>query len=566
MSQVFSLMSMGMPMQPRAETAAGITGTPTNTAKGIRNNNVIGGFLSALMAKGQNAEGVGQVVSGKTTGQPVMNETALLNQLNLQNAGGQGENATVDSLFSILQLAMKLGLIEGGEQTIGKNPGQELNAALDQLSFNADGTLIINEKTLVGLSKLKQLYLSGDTPADIRQVIDSALNDIKSVKPSPDIMLSAIEQSMNDQLGLSKDQGESVEIHRDQNSELLAAFEDVPARPAGDWADHFALMVQAGEQSQIIGKIEQAAKKTGLDTQEFLAAGIATGQITVEQVTQLAQTMPTINVGEVKTLSKKLTAHLEDQGKSAKQIPNLREAFDQLKADQKLAKETEAFKKNASVERQQVQGDLLKKADLKQAAAKAMEIGQPAPTDGASADDIIQQFQQILGQANKANGPQQATQMMQAATQMGRVGQPHPATEMVNLRIQKAMVNQETHFKMQLHPKELGRVDVQLQFAEDGKLMTIISADRADTLNLLQKDAANLHRMLQNAGLNSDAGGMEFNLRGEQDPNNGQGEFGQRANGYPDGGADELSAQDVMAAIDHNQEQLIALGRIDLTV
>lgn len=85
--------------------------------------------------------------------------------------------------------------------------------------------------------------------------------------------------------------------------------------------------------------------------------------------------------------------------------------------------------------------------------------------------------------------------------------------EQVSVNIQKAIKDGADRISIQLRPAELGRIDVRIEVSGDGRAMVHVSADRADTLELLQRDARDLARSLQEAGLRADAGNLQFNLR-----------------------------------------------------
>lgn len=85
--------------------------------------------------------------------------------------------------------------------------------------------------------------------------------------------------------------------------------------------------------------------------------------------------------------------------------------------------------------------------------------------------------------------------------------------EQVSVNIQKAIKDGADRISIQLRPAELGRIDVRIEVSGDGRAMVHVSADRADTLELLQRDARDLARSLQEAGLRADAGTLQFNLR-----------------------------------------------------
>jgi flagellar hook-length control protein FliK len=68
-------------------------------------------------------------------------------------------------------------------------------------------------------------------------------------------------------------------------------------------------------------------------------------------------------------------------------------------------------------------------------------------------------------------------------------------------------------FDIRIDPPELGRVDVRLEVGADGKTSLRLVVERPETLDLLQRDARNLERAMQSAGLQTDESGLEFSLR-----------------------------------------------------
>ena len=69
---------------------------------------------------------------------------------------------------------------------------------------------------------------------------------------------------------------------------------------------------------------------------------------------------------------------------------------------------------------------------------------------------------------------------------------------------------------LQLNPSELGRVDVKLEFNQDQSMRAVITADRPETLDLLQRDARALERALQDAGVKLDNNALNFAHREDQ--------------------------------------------------
>ncbi len=106
-----------------------------------------------------------------------------------------------------------------------------------------------------------------------------------------------------------------------------------------------------------------------------------------------------------------------------------------------------------------------------------------------------------------------------------RPAPPVPVTEQVAVRITNAANAGTERVQIQLRPEHLGRVEVKLDFNADGRVTATVTADRPETLAQLQRDASSLDRALQQAGLDTDSGGMNFNLRngGQNSANAGNG-------------------------------------------
>lgn len=76
-------------------------------------------------------------------------------------------------------------------------------------------------------------------------------------------------------------------------------------------------------------------------------------------------------------------------------------------------------------------------------------------------------------------------------------------------------------FEIRLDPPELGRIDVRLDVDTAGKVTSRLVVERTETLDLLRRDAHQLERALQHAGLNTE-GGLEFSLRDQNFANREQ--------------------------------------------
>jgi flagellar hook-length control protein FliK len=112
-----------------------------------------------------------------------------------------------------------------------------------------------------------------------------------------------------------------------------------------------------------------------------------------------------------------------------------------------------------------------------------------------------------------------------------------------------------------LEPAALGRVDVRLDFAPDGRVSAFFVADNRQALDALRADAQTLARALSDAGV--DAGGLGFGLR-HREPGSDGGSFAStfgRSGGEP--GKGSSAATDVVG----HPESLFrsgSSGRLDI--
>ncbi len=72
-------------------------------------------------------------------------------------------------------------------------------------------------------------------------------------------------------------------------------------------------------------------------------------------------------------------------------------------------------------------------------------------------------------------------------------------------------------FRIQLNPSSLGHVDVRMKIDQDGRTRAVIVAERPETLNVLQKDADQLIKAFQNAGLQTNLNDLSFGLQYDAD-------------------------------------------------
>jgi len=68
-------------------------------------------------------------------------------------------------------------------------------------------------------------------------------------------------------------------------------------------------------------------------------------------------------------------------------------------------------------------------------------------------------------------------------------------------------------FEIRLDPPELGRIDVRLDIDSSGQVTSRLVVERAETLEVLRRDAGELQRAFQDAGLKTSDNGLQFALR-----------------------------------------------------
>lgn len=121
-------------------------------------------------------------------------------------------------------------------------------------------------------------------------------------------------------------------------------------------------------------------------------------------------------------------------------------------------------------------------------------------------------------------------------------------------------------FDIRLDPPELGRIDVKLDVDKSGQVNTHLTVDRPETLDLLRRDSQGLERALQQAGLKTSDGSLEFSLR-QQTPD-GAFQGRNQAQGNPQGNTVAGADVEQTAVVQADQYQWAARmrGGVDIRV
>lgn len=167
-----------------------------------------------------------------------------------------------------------------------------------------------------------------------------------------------------------------------------------------------------------------------------------------------------------------------------------------------------------------------------------------------------------------STGQNNAVQQRSAPAPTGQTARqtpPPPLSDQIAVQIQRAAGTGSDRIQIQLKPAELGRVEVRLEMAHDGRMTAVVTAERAETLDLLRQDARQLLQTLNDAGLKADQQSLSFNLRGDQGAGDRGDAHGRASDDAPgelvegDGAVDPFAGADGLAGFGPD-------GRLNLRV
>jgi len=159
-----------------------------------------------------------------------------------------------------------------------------------------------------------------------------------------------------------------------------------------------------------------------------------------------------------------------------------------------------------------------------------------------------------------------AAAQTEAAAQRGPRPAAVPVVEQVAVRITKALADGIDRINVKLNPADLGQIDIRMEIGPDGKFNAVFAADRPQTVELLQRDARELARSLQDAGLRADAGSLSFNLRGQNQGQQNSGTLSAFHDGGTAGNGVETQLEGLPMAANIYSSSNAANGRVDIRV
>lgn len=81
------------------------------------------------------------------------------------------------------------------------------------------------------------------------------------------------------------------------------------------------------------------------------------------------------------------------------------------------------------------------------------------------------------------------------------------------MEIAASLRSGKSRFEIRLDPAELGRIDVRIDVDRHGQVTSHLTVEKPETLSMLRQDAPQLQRALNDAGLSTGDGGLQFSLR-----------------------------------------------------
>lgn len=192
---------------------------------------------------------------------------------------------------------------------------------------------------------------------------------------------------------------------------------------------------------------------------------------------------------------------------------------------------------DAALLQQQAQAQLQQQpvgADVKFAATLQSQLVTDAPQPlnpaAVQASPSHLASQAVTGAAAPATQATQASHTAQQQTLARNLNAYIPAGEQVAVQIKKGAAEGIDKISIRLDPGNLGNVEIKMEVGHDGRLMAVIAADKPETLQMLQKDAASLEQSLRDAGLKTDQQSLSFSLRDQNQAQSGR--EGRDGNGY----------------------------------
>ncbi|MEP4885736.1 MAG: flagellar hook-length control protein FliK [Alphaproteobacteria bacterium] len=144
--------------------------------------------------------------------------------------------------------------------------------------------------------------------------------------------------------------------------------------------------------------------------------------------------------------------------------------------------------------------------------------GQPATQNAVFADSLTAASSGDGGDTNTQvqNSAERTNTTAAAKTAATRTPFNLPGSrpaEQVSVQIQNAARSGTDRISIRLSPAALGKVEVKLELSPDKTVQAIVTAEKPETLDMLERDARTLQRALEEAGLRTNSDSLSFERR-----------------------------------------------------
>lgn len=457
-------------------------------------------------------------------------------------ATGTAEATTDLSLGNLLNLPFGAGF---GDQDDEKTPDPEAIAAVIDVPLPIQPAVDTKPLTELvdSLAALKQSLAAGDAvDPELLKRIDAALDHLAdqfdldlSALPSLDDLKALTAAILPDDTSI---EAQLTAALAPLAQSLLSGSADADASTDVDLS---ALLKQVGEK---LGALLQSLNGEGLDADKLAALGLdadvaadadleaAIAKLVDPQVKVEA----TANAQVIATPTLKLAEPVLTGKNSADAGASIDAPADTADAPQPdLQVSSAASDKPDADDRKDTGSDDRKPAEAKTGpslavAAAAADATLPDPQVSAQPTHVASRIDAAAARPVVQAGYQTSQQQLNL---------PQLAFELV-----RQVNDGNTRFQMRLDPPELGRIDVKLDIDSTGQVNARLTVERAETLDLMQRDQRGLERALQQAGLDSSKTNLEFSLK--QSPFGGGNQQGQDGSGrQPRFGSDTADAEDM---------------------
>jgi hypothetical protein len=151
----------------------------------------------------------------------------------------------------------------------------------------------------------------------------------------------------------------------------------------------------------------------------------------------------------------------------------------------------------------------------------ASGIAASADMPAASAPVVASQDNPAATGASSAAAPLDGTAgtaATSAATSTATPGGLSPAQQALPALVSLGRGLGTQHVTVRLDPLELGKLQIRIEQSQDGPARVTLTAERPETLDLLVRDQAQLHRALDQAGVPADGRSLTFHLAAADPP------------------------------------------------